>query len=113
MNRRIILLLALTLIVSGCIDAEESEESEQSVTCSSMHLRVIDADGGQAEVANMGRDSFGNVTVTWNYFNEASIVKEFETPEGGETVTFESGVDSRLQGLSVQHQDCPSRTASY
>lgn len=112
MDTKLLLVISLSIIVSGCI-VQDSDSSEQSVTCSSMHLRVADASGAHADVTNLGDDAFGNITVTWEYYNDGAVVKEFETPGGGQTETFESGENSRLRDLNVQHQDCPSRRASY
>jgi len=104
--------VALAVIVSGCIVGGYNA-SDESVTCSSMHLRVADANGTHASVTNLGDDAFGNVTATWEYYNNDAVVKEFNAPEGGETETYESGRNSRLRGFEAQHNECPSRRASY
>lgn len=111
-NYKLMFFLAVSLIVSGCI-VMESEDSDRAVTCSAMHLTVIDADGAQAEVANLGRAGFGNVTATWTYYHTDTVVKEFVTPTGGERSVYESGEVSRLESFTVQHQDCPSRRSTY
>ena len=112
MNRLLMFSVALAVIASGCIVGGDNA-SDDSVTCSSMHLRVNNADGSQASVTNLGDDAFGNVTATWEYYNNDAVVKEFIAPEGGQTETYESGRDSRLRSFEVQHNDCPSRRASY
>lgn len=114
MDKSLPVLLALVFIVSGCAMFEsDTDTTEQTVNCNSMHFTVMDANGSQAEVTNLGHASFGNVTVTWEYYNAPTIVQEYEAPGGGETVFFETDEESRLQTLDIQHQECASRTASY
>lgn len=112
MNRLLMFSFALAVIASGCIVSGDNA-SDESVTCSSMHLRVNTADGSSATVTNLGDDAFGNVTATWEYYNNDAVIKEFSAPEGGQTELYESGRDSRLRSFEVQHNDCPSRRASY
>lgn len=112
MNRLLLFSIGLVVIVSGCIVGGDTA-SDDSVTCSSMHLRVGAADGASASVTNLGDDAFGNVTATWEYYNNDAVVREFSAPEGGQTEIYESGRDQRMRSFEVQHNDCPSRRASY
>ena len=112
MELKAFLILSLALVVSGCIGGG-SNAGEKSVTCSSMHLKVAAADGSEVQVRNLGDGSYGNVSVSWNYFNEGFVSKEFSAPEAGEIATYESGDSGPVRSVEVQHTDCPSRRASH
>lgn len=112
MELKAFLVVSLAVVVSGCIGGGMNA-GEKSVTCSSMHLKVAAADGSEAQVRNLGEGSYGNVSVTWNYFSGGLVQEEFEAPEAGEIATYESGDSGPVRSVEVQHTDCPSRSASH
>ncbi|WP_414837644.1 hypothetical protein ACK3SF_05235 [Candidatus Nanosalina sp. VS9-1] len=112
MERAAFLIISLAIVVSGCTGGG-SNASEKSVTCSSMHLKVVAADGSEAQVRNLGDGSYGNVTVSWDYYNSGFVQKEFPAPEAGKTVSYESGDSGPVRSVEVQHNDCPSRRGSF
>ena len=107
-------VLAFVVVVSGCTGSNDEEQNaaDRSISCSGLTLEIAYADAQRVTLVNLGENSFGNVTVTWNYENGDTIQKEFETPPAGERKTYESGETGTLSQADVTHQECPSKNDS-
>jgi hypothetical protein len=113
----VVLILAVAVSVSGCIggsgNEDDSTAADHSVACSSLGINVPYANGESIQVVNIGRGSFGNVTVTWDYANGGTITKSFEMPDPKTSKTFSSNSSGTINGAKALHTDCPSVTGSY
>jgi hypothetical protein len=112
----LLVMLSLAVVASGCIGGGQNNEDEEdapatAVLCSQMELEILQGNGDEVQVINLGDSSFGNITVKWQYSGDRTVTKEVETPGARERITYESGRTGMMERVSVQHNSCPSRNA--